>query len=638
VSAIFGIVNFHGRPAHAEDIKPLSNFLAPYAPAHESIWCNGEVALGCRILRTTPESVDELLPYFCRDSGLCITADARLDNRAELIAALGSEDKSRPDGRLILDAFIKWREDCASHLLGDFAFVIWDSRVKRLFCARSHMGARGFCYFSNDEFFAFATESAALLRLSQVPSLLDERIVADILVSQYAPDFKGQTCFKGINCLPAACQLQVDANGKQSQTRFWNLEPSESIRYASQQEAIEAFENVFDEVIDSVTRCERGPAVMLSGGVDSACMAGALSRHISVCPQESLKTYSAILDSPENCIESQSILELTKLDGFEARFVGVPSMDGGGGIEALKHNAWEKAHPTNNSLLLPVSMVQLAAADGQNVMLHAVSGDKTCWSEDYYLAPLMIQGRFPSAWREASKASSNHVYLRHLSAWAILYRNLRVALVPAQVEKFLFGLRRLARNNVQLDYLNPDFVKRLKISENIEAKCRREIEQRLKPGEHQRGFIAEIESIADGVLAYSHIGSRFGVEMRDPWSDVRVIKYFLSLGLQYKVSSGWTKYVARSAYSDSVPNWVRFRTGKEHLGYLFCQRLMQESGPLLDSILRNHRDIIEPLFDFKQLKQKVREFKSGDESHLVQLFDVATIVLWLRRLHDVKLS
>jgi len=36
----------------------------------------------------------------------------------------------------------QWGEDCTAHLVGDFAFALWDSRQQRLFCARDHIGAR----------------------------------------------------------------------------------------------------------------------------------------------------------------------------------------------------------------------------------------------------------------------------------------------------------------------------------------------------------------------------------------------------------------------------------------------------------------------------------------------------------------
>ncbi|MBK8151333.1 MAG: hypothetical protein IPK58_24835 [Acidobacteria bacterium] len=76
---------------------------------------------------------------------MTITADARIDNREELLRLLvpeAAKEVTITDSELMLRAFRKWRESCPEHLLGDFVFAIWDDSNKSLFCARDHMGVR----------------------------------------------------------------------------------------------------------------------------------------------------------------------------------------------------------------------------------------------------------------------------------------------------------------------------------------------------------------------------------------------------------------------------------------------------------------------------------------------------------------
>src|SRR5262245_17105954 len=76
-------------------------------------------------------------------TGLAVAADARLDNRNDLPSTPGSPDPATPpDSSLILGAWEKWGSDCPRHLIGDFAFAIWDPRRRMLFCARDHVGVR----------------------------------------------------------------------------------------------------------------------------------------------------------------------------------------------------------------------------------------------------------------------------------------------------------------------------------------------------------------------------------------------------------------------------------------------------------------------------------------------------------------
>ena len=84
-----------------------------------------------------------------RQSGCVAIADARLDNPAELRAAL---DLPAPDhapdrstdhaAQLILHAWLRWGEDCVERIDGDFAFAVHDPRQRMLFLARDRMGQR----------------------------------------------------------------------------------------------------------------------------------------------------------------------------------------------------------------------------------------------------------------------------------------------------------------------------------------------------------------------------------------------------------------------------------------------------------------------------------------------------------------
>jgi len=99
------------------------------------------------MLWTTPKSLQEELSLATQSSALGITADARIDNRNELIEALDLRHRPSghiPDSQFILAAYENWGERCPEHLLGDFAFAIWDRRAQALFCVRDHFWGQAF--------------------------------------------------------------------------------------------------------------------------------------------------------------------------------------------------------------------------------------------------------------------------------------------------------------------------------------------------------------------------------------------------------------------------------------------------------------------------------------------------------------
>ena len=193
MSAVVGIFYLDERPVAASELNEMLESLAHRGPDGSGAWREGATGLGHRMLWTTPESLHERLPLADQTGKLAITADARIDNRQELIHLLGVADRpAEPisDSQLILAAYEKWGEQCVERLLGDFAFAIWDGRRQSLFCARDPLGVKHFYYYySPGRAFVFASELKALLRLPFVPRRLNELAATlSISASVLVPD------------------------------------------------------------------------------------------------------------------------------------------------------------------------------------------------------------------------------------------------------------------------------------------------------------------------------------------------------------------------------------------------------------------------------------------------------------------
>lgn len=141
MSAIAGAYFLDGRPVDRAELDRMVSILAHRGPDGCGAWREGPVGVGHCMLRTTPESLRETFPLIGSGGEFVLTADARIDNRSELIAALNLVDRASgeiTDGDLILAAYERWGEHCPGKLLGDFAFAIWDGRTRSLFCVRDY--------------------------------------------------------------------------------------------------------------------------------------------------------------------------------------------------------------------------------------------------------------------------------------------------------------------------------------------------------------------------------------------------------------------------------------------------------------------------------------------------------------------
>ena len=161
MSGLYGMVRFDGAPVTQEMLAPMAFAMSCRGPDGHGQWCGDAAGLGHLMLHVTPESLHERQPAGVRVAPhLVITADARIDNRDELFDALsvpGLERDKTPDSSLILLAYERWGPDFVKRLLGDFAFAIWDSRERTLFCARDPFGIKPFVYHRDRERFIFAS-------------------------------------------------------------------------------------------------------------------------------------------------------------------------------------------------------------------------------------------------------------------------------------------------------------------------------------------------------------------------------------------------------------------------------------------------------------------------------------------------
>ncbi|MBD3276642.1 MAG: asparagine synthetase B, partial [Candidatus Marinimicrobia bacterium] len=182
MSGISGILNIDGNLVKREQLSFMISRMRHRGPDGQNIWCDDDVGLGHCLLRTTPESLYERQPY--KHKNLVIAADARIDNRQELLEKLelAQTESVIPDNELILHSYEKWGRECPEFLIGDFAFAIWDSARESLFLARDPFGIKQLFYYSNPgRQFAFATEIKSLLALPDVSENLNAEVLGEFL-------------------------------------------------------------------------------------------------------------------------------------------------------------------------------------------------------------------------------------------------------------------------------------------------------------------------------------------------------------------------------------------------------------------------------------------------------------------------
>jgi len=297
LSGIVGIFHRDGAPIERALLQSLVDFLACRGPdAHES-WMETSIGLGHTLLRTTRESFDERQPVVFEDR-YWITADARLDGRAELRAALDRSGSgighSVPDSELILWAYAKWGSACVEHLRGDFSFAIWDARNKLLFCPRDQFGVKPFYYASVGSVLVFSNTLDCIRRHPAVSGRLSDLAIADFLLFDMIREPE-TTSFADIGRLPPAHTLVCEQAGI-SVRRYWVLPVSAPLHHKRPGECVEQFRELLDQAVADRLRTNR-VGVLMSGGLDSPTVAASAQRILTRNGSaDGLRAYTEVIE------------------------------------------------------------------------------------------------------------------------------------------------------------------------------------------------------------------------------------------------------------------------------------------------------------------------------------------------------
>src|SRR5688572_1624256 len=258
MSGIVAIVNLDGAPVDRDLLSRMTNFMSFRGPDAQKVWVDGHVGFGHAWLRTTAEEQPLTL-----EGDIRVVSDHRFDGQ--------SGNHAENDTETIVRAHQDWGDDCVNHLLGDFAFAVWDKRSRRLFCARDHFGVKPFFYARVANSFIFSNTLNVLRLDPRVSDVLNETAVGDYLAFGLNQDLTS-TIFRDIQRLPAGHTLSL-SNGSITTRRYWSPAVKDELRFRDDQSYVDRFNELFAEAIEDRLRTNR-VSISMSGGLDSTSIAG----------------------------------------------------------------------------------------------------------------------------------------------------------------------------------------------------------------------------------------------------------------------------------------------------------------------------------------------------------------------------
>ncbi len=563
-----GIVGMYERGGAAVDralLRAFTQSLAYCGPDAQDIWSIGAVGFGHTLLQTRRERLQEK-QLASLDGRYWITADARIDCRDELLAAM--KDKAgdtfssasvTSDSEFILRAYATWGEDCVQHLRGDFAFAIWDAQEKRLFCARDHFGLKPFYYAETGDLFLFSNVLECIRQHPDVSADLNDAAIGDFLLFGLNCD-EATTTFRDIRRLPPAHSLSVSAEGLRLR-RYWSAPTEGRIRYARPEDYVEHFQILFQAAVSDRLGTDRA-GILLSGGLDSGTVA-TTARDLSrvAGATQDLRAYTVVYESLKEDEEGGYARLVADFLKIPIRLI---PMD-----DVQPFDRWDDSEirwpePVDDPYFAGLFRQFGTVAEDCRVVFSGEGSDNLMHFQMWPYVKDMLNRR---EWLDLAKNVPRYAAVR-----------------PSPLP----GLRRRAKNFTRgtteiapvPKWLAPDFARRLNLPERAR-------ERSVLPAVQPHPILPE----AHASLSLPHWGNLFEkehsglthcpVEVRHPFLDLRVVNFLLALP---PFPHFYDKNLLREATAGRLPEAVRTRRKTPFTGQPLRKFIEQTGGKRLNEV------------------------------------------------------
>jgi asparagine synthase (glutamine-hydrolysing) len=606
MSGLCGIVDFAAFRIETEALLSMAESAPHRAPAGTGCRFLGEAGLAHLAHRAdTPGRAGAAglsQPLLDPLHQICLVLDGRLDNRSELIARLEpAAGAAASDAELLLAAYHEWEEACTDHLLGDFAFAVWDAGRHRLLCAVDPLGLKPFHYARAGSLLCFASDAVQVLRHPAVPGGFNEREIAAYLANQI--EDPEQSFFAAVRKLAPGHRLAATAAGVRVE-RYWRPDPAE-IRYARDDDYAAHFREVFARAVaDRLRDAASGVGIAMSGGLDSTSVA-ALAQRVPGCRA---RAYSFTFDRLGACDERRFSRAMTDELDLEVEPLDTErlwSLESQGTVPVSPDTpfiGWRTCYE---------EIFRRMAAGGSRVLLTGHGGDDLFRGSATIYAERLRRGDL-GAFREV---------VRHARRWRepllrTFYRYFGRPHLPARADRLLSSAFGRRREPLLAPWVRADFARRADLAGRSEAAA---------PAYWR--FANWHERSAAGP----------GIEVRHPFLDRRLFELVLAIPGEQVFRLDTCKSLLRRSMAGILPETIRLREGKTEFTPLLDFGLRERARDEIHELLREPRSADLGILDGGALRAAYAGFLDGGSHDLRRaLWYAITLEIWLRRCESIR--
>lgn len=452
----------------------------------------------------------------------------------------GYSYKTQGDAESILPVHRKQGDGFVHHLNGMYALALYEKESHQLTLVRDRLGVKPLYWAKvSGGGIAFASEIKALLASGLIKAAINETAVSDYLSYGYVPS--PNTLFAGIQKLPPAHSLTVDASGEASIKCYWR--PSQATGNPSDKADLEKY--LLDLLEDSVRlqmRSDVPVGALLSGGIDSGLLVALAARHSS----QPINTFTV---SFEGAAADEAPLARMVAERYGTNHTETTvSADSIG--DKIVNLAWYAEEPLNDAALLPNYLIEKILSKNVTVALNGTGGDELFAGYGrYFQTPIEKRYLRLPAWLRRHILEPATSIANPMNAWRLSRADLfgvdRGAYLQAHSTHFPAPIRKLIGNRMAM----PPAVQSIFFNDAL---------GRFNGDWQSAALCADISTYLpeDLLTLLDRTSMAVSVEGRVPFLDHRFVEAALSVPEKFRTTGNRQKALERSMATDLLPEEI----------------------------------------------------------------------------------
>ncbi len=613
----------HGT-VNAAALRAMGDALAHRGPDDASEHVAPGIGLASRRLAIIDTSILGRMPMLSEDGQVAVVFNGEIYNHVELRKELqqrGVRFRSGSDTEVLLNLYLERGVDAVPRLIGMFALAIWDGRERALLLARDRLGVKPLVYREDRDGLHFASEIRGLLAEPRFSPEIDPEAIHHLIALRYIP--RPLTPFTGVRQLPPAHLLHY-RQGVVRLERYWSVPSSADAAAEEPRGVYDRCLGLLDDAVKLRLRSDVPVALLLSGGIDSTIIAYHMRRNLT----QRFRAFT--VGFPEaDYDERPRAREVARRLGIDLEEIEVT----GTATDNLESIVAHMQVPFADPSMLPLWLLSREVSRHVKVALVGDGGDETFGGYDRYRAHLLAD-RF--GWIPGLVSRTPFYALLDAVSTEKSRRNL-----PGRVRRFLDGWELPARERNALWLANPGARRIARLYQPGFAERIAGIDATAALGQIANDWNSPrlIESLLradlehflpDDLMFKADMASMaFGLELRSPFLDHRVVEFAATLPGRLKIRGQRNKWFLRRLYRGRLPESV-LRARKAGFGMPLDHWLRGALHGVAHDLLLNYGAHTRQYLNRDAVAAVIKIHRSGQRNYDELIWTLIVLELWLR--------